>query len=121
MSLTVLVPKPDTPERRMARLEAPGRPVGRLGGSWNADITALRKCVILCDFCIHKFHPRRAGYEAWRETTNKAKCDDCGQFSPRCKAFIHESLHDAVGDWQRRPTKGRWAKHVTGWVPWWKR
>lgn len=118
MSLTILVPRPDSPARRMAASEHPGRPSGQLGGAWNADLTALRKCVILCDFCIHKFHPRRHGYEPWRQTLTRARCDDCKQYSARCMTFIHESTHDAVGDWQR-PAKGRWARR--SWVPWWKR
>ena len=122
MSVTVLSPKPMTPARRMAALEHPGRPIGMLGGTWNADQVTLKKCVILCGFCVHKFHPRRQGYEAWRDVTSFSRCDECRELRHGCKTFIHESTHDAVGNWATRPTHGRWVRAIADWIPsWWKR
>lgn len=112
MSLTIHVPRPDTPQRRAAAftLHGHGRPSGRTAGGWIADRIGLRQCVVLCDFCVHKFNPRRVGYELYRRTTMNAFCDDCGQHSLRAAAYIHQSFHDAVGDERRMPGKGRWAR-----------
>lgn len=120
MSVTVLVPKPVTTARVLKSLEAPGRRVGSLAGTWNADRVALRKAIILCDFCAHKFNPRRVNYERWRPCTSIAKCDDCRRMSPHAVVFIHESLHELSGDFTRRPTRGRWSlPALWGRIPWW--
>jgi hypothetical protein len=113
MSLIVYVPQPDTAVRRAAAftIHGHGRPSGRTAGGWIADKIGLQKCVVLCDFCVHRFNPRRAGYELYRRTTINAFCQDCGQLSTRAAAYIHQSFHDAVGDVRRSPGKGRWARH----------
>ena len=113
MSLTIHVPQHDTATRRAAAsvIRGSGRPSGRAAGGWIADKIGLRQCVILCDFCVHKFNPRRVGYEPYRRTTMNAFCDDCGKHTFHAAAFIHQSLHDAVGDERRIPGKGRWARH----------
>ena len=88
--------------------EAPGRPITRIAGGWIADLTALKQTVMLCPFCTHKFNPRKHHYELWREDwLALARCDACRQTSRATKVFIHQSLHDAVGD-DRSRHRGRW-------------
>lgn len=109
MSLTIHVPKPDSDRRRAAAMtiHGHGRPSGRTAGGWIADKVGLQQCVVLCDFCVHRFNPRRLGYELFRRTTVNAFCDDCGSHSSRAAAYIHQSFHDAVGDDRRIPGRGR--------------
>lgn len=93
----------------LAALEAPGRPVSRLSGGWVDDLCALQKFITLCPFCDHKFSPRAHHYEPWRRDLYcVARCDGCNRIHPRCKAFIHETYHEALGDWTRQ-RRGRWA------------
>jgi hypothetical protein len=94
-------------ERLMAD-EHPGRPSGGTAGSWISDFVSLQKMISLCPLCLHKFNPRQNGYEVWRrEVQLVGKCDDCKQMTPYLKGFIHQSLHDIIGE-PNRPTKGRW-------------
>jgi hypothetical protein len=94
--------------------EDPGRPSGRLAGGWISDLTALQKFVMLCPFCVHKFNPRKQGYEVWRsEVQANGKCDDCKQVSPYLKGFIHQALHDTTGEYFNKPKKGRWSLRRT--------
>ena len=112
--LTVLIPKPDTPLRRLAAGEDPGRRSRSIAGSYISDLAATRKMILLCPFCVHKFNPRRVQYEPWRyEQYVIAKCDDCRQMSRHIRAFIHSSTHDVVGDpeWRQR----RRAKFLLPW------
>lgn len=112
MSLTIHVPKPDTPQRRLAASESNGRPAGRVAGGWISDITALKQTVLLCPFCVEKFSPRSHHYELWRtEWLVLAKCDGCKNYSRNSKVFIHQSLHDEVGE--DRPRRGRWVTRAT--------
>lgn len=106
--ITIHVPQPETAARRRKASEAPvGRGFGRTTGGHIGDLTDLKKFITLCPMCVGKFHPRLYGYEVWRFYHVRANCDACGQFDLHGKAFIHESLHDAVGDDRRR--RGRWA------------
>lgn len=106
MSLTVHVPKPDTPARRLAALEWKGA-YGRLPGGRVADCVEQRQMISLCPLCVGKFNPRRHEYELWRTVFTVARCDACKAHDIRCKSFIHQSLHADVGDHGRR--RGRWA------------
>lgn len=108
MSLTIHVPTPDTPAKVRKAAIAPGRPSNRVAGGWIDDHVALKKMISLCPFCVPKFNPRGNHYELWRSVYTVAKCDDCNQHDLRCKSFIHQSTHDAVGDWSRS-RRGRWA------------
>ena len=108
----VLVKRPHSDREVFRSLEAPGRPWRRPAGGWIADGVALRKCITLCDTCDPKFHPKRLGYELFRRsfgTTGPyvvSDCWGCNQRWIKCKAYIHESTHDLVGDPARR--RGRW-------------
>lgn len=111
MTLTIHVPKPDTPQRRLASYESSGRPMGRVAGGWIADLTGLKQTVMLCPYCVNKFHPRQHCYEVWRdEWLVIARCDGCKQHSRNSKVFIHQSLHDEIGDDRKR---GRWVTRST--------
>jgi hypothetical protein len=110
MSLTVLVPQPETPARVLPSLEAPGRPSGRVPGGWIADLAGDRKFIPLCPFCRAKFDARANQYEPWRSRMVViAKCDGCQRVHPRCVGFIPQAYHDEIGDWTRPSRRGRWA------------
>lgn len=109
MALEILIPKPDTPQRRLESMAAPLRPPQMLPGSWVNDLAALKQTVMLCEFCDPKWNPRRASYEPWRrDLWVTARCDACTQMSRHVKTYIHESLHVAVGDPETRRRRGRW-------------
>lgn len=106
--LTIHVPQPETPARRRHAAEAPGKPWHRVAGGWLDDHVALRKFVTLCTDCTPRFNPRRHHYEVWRQTVYvMASCTACNAFDPRCRAYIHEALHEQLGETGRR--RGRWA------------
>lgn len=92
-------------------------PSGRLPGGWIADGIGLRLCITLCDTCDRKFVPRKCGYELWRRDLGLtgpyvlSDCWGCSSKWVKCKAFIHESLHDVVGD--DTPRRGRWGRKET--------
>ena len=111
MSVTVLVRKPDTAQRRLESMEHPGRPSGSVAGGWIADFVALKRVIMLCPFCVGKFNPRANKYEVWRnDLYSVAKCDDCKQMSRQIRTFIHQSQHHETGEWMRhKPTRGRWS------------
>lgn len=116
MALEILIPKPDTPQRRAAAAEAPGRPWVRPAGGWVNDLAALRQTVMLCEFCDPKWNPRRAQYEPWRrDLWVTARCDACKQMSRHVKTYIHESLHVTVGDPETRRRRGRWGSFLRSW------
>ena len=116
MGVTIAVPKNDKlgsgygPYAETFVGADPNRPSGMTAGSWVGDFVALRKMVTLCPHCIHKFNPRKVNYEVWRrDLYSVGKCDDCNQWTQYLRAFIHESLHADVGEWQS-PRRGRWAR-----------
>ncbi len=65
----------------LASTEDPGRRKGKPSGSYIDDLVALRKAVILCNGCLHKFNAKRSGYRRHeRFSTVRGKCDDCREF-----------------------------------------
>lgn len=111
---TVLVPRGArlgegfTRREQLTAKEAKGRPWHRVAGGWVADLVGKRLCIILCPFHVSKFNPRHNQYEVWRRHQWAiGKCDECGQVSSQNRVFIHQSTHDAVGEWTR-PRRGRW-------------
>jgi hypothetical protein len=116
MSFTPIVPKHAKLGEGFSPLDQyfsgsdPNRPSGMLAGTWVDDFVALRKMIMLCPHCLHKFNPKRHHYEIWRrDLYSFGKCDDCNQHTPYLKSFIHESTHTHVGEWHA-PKKGRWAR-----------
>ena len=94
-------------------IPAPVGPRGKLAGTHVGDLTAQAALVQFCEFCNSKFNPRKNQYEPWRrETYIRGLCDGCGQYTLHGVAFIHQSTHDLVGEWENRPIsarKGRWS------------
>ena len=88
-------------------------PRGKLAGSHVSDLTEQSALVVFCEFCNPKFNPRKNRYETWRrETYVHGLCDGCGQYTLHGRAFIHQSTHDLVGEWENRPLstrRGRWS------------
>lgn len=94
MPPTILVPQVWTKAQRTQ--EAPGRPAGRSHGGWIADLTGLRQCVLLCEFCQAKFNPKAHGYRPWRNTHVQARCDACKAHSTRATAFMATEHYEQV-------------------------
>ncbi len=92
--------------------EAPGRPIYRLAGGWIADMVALKKFIMLCEFCQPKFNPRKHGYEVYREETHSVgQCDGCNQMSTHLRGYISQSLHSTLGE-ERVKHRGRWIRRA---------
>lgn len=119
MSVTLFLPKPMTPARRIEAMRAPGRTVGRTAGGWIADMVGLKQSVVLCGFCEGKWQPKAAGYRRAHESYFvRDRCDGCRQYGTG-KFFVHESVYLQVTDPPRR-AKGRWGTNL-GWMPRWVR
>ena len=113
---TILVPRGATlgegyskNEQRTA-IEAPGKPWSRVAGGWLDDHVQLRRFITLCTDCTPKFNPRRHEYEVWRQNQYViGRCTACSRHDYRCRAYIHVSAHESIGDWTRGRRRGRWA------------
>jgi len=76
---------------RVQLKEHPGRPHGMPHGSWVWDLTCLRKVVLLCFACQHKFdHKRNDYYMDGRHPFCTARCDGCRRLG-QAKMYIHNS------------------------------
>ena len=130
-SPTIIVKQQWTTADVLRSHEHPGRPTnGRLTpGGWIADLTGLKKVIILCSFCRPKWNPRKHGYRKMYIPDPSGKtdgyqsngtCDGCKQRTENCgggTAFIHESTYHQVCEdplEARRLARRRW-KIVTGW------
>lgn len=102
MSHTIAIPKKGarlgegfSRAEKLKAMEHPGRQTNPKRGyqsavSWISDLIALRKVIILCNFCRVKFNPRRFGYRRvfvpdWSGKTDgytvNGDCDSCKQFT----------------------------------------
>ena len=110
---TILVPKSWSRKDILKSYEDPGRKTGMPVGSHISDLIALRKAISLCPLCVGKFNPKRYEYEHLTSPEigvySIANCDACRATDPRCKTYIHASLHDDVNSDRYR--RGRWAQH----------
>lgn len=82
---------------RLKANEAPGRPTTRVHGGWMADLAGLRKSIVLCPFCTHKFNPKANRYRKetdFPEVTGR--CDGCKVHDARCTLYIAEELYSQV-------------------------
>ena len=82
------------PKVRLKAAEWKGGPgKGRLAGGWIADMAALKKAVLLCDFCVRRWAPRNYGYRRrnlWPgQSFAFARCDGCGR-TQQCFMHLHE-------------------------------
>ena len=97
MSVTVLSKQQWTPKQLLAAGEADGKPAKRVAGGWIADIAALKKVVLLCSSCTHKFNPGRVGYCREKEVPwCQGKCDGCNTFDTKCSWYLHEEAYNEV-------------------------
>ena len=94
-------------------MAVPIGPRGKTAGTHVDDHVQQGALVQFCEFCVNKFNPKKNRYEVWRrETYIYGLCDGCGQYTMHGVAFIHQSTHGLVGEWENRPLstrKGRWA------------
>lgn len=76
--------------------------------SWISDLTSLKKIIILCSFCQHKFNPRKNRYRkmnlliedraAFTSNVNGV-CDACKQKTFNMgggAAYVHEEYYNQV-------------------------
>ena len=71
-----------------------GAPRGRTGGGWLADLAALEKAIVLCDFCVRKWNPRAYDYKRRNVYPGQryvvGPCDGCGQFAYQASLHLHK-------------------------------
>jgi hypothetical protein len=96
-----------TKKEVLKSMEHPGRQTNSRKGyqtqsAWLDDLGALRKCILLCDFCRHKWNPRTHGYRPmfvpdYSGATDGYRangwCDSCKEHTANMgggRAFVHE-------------------------------
>jgi len=100
-----------TPREQARANEHPGRRTNgsQSAASWIADLTDLKKLILLCSWCRGKFNPRRHGYRKFYVPDMSGKtdgyatngmCDACKQNTALTPgggtAFIAESFSTTV-------------------------
>ena len=116
----------------LASREHPGRnaSAGQTAASWISDLVALKKFIILCDFCRTKFNNRKNHYRRFFQPDYTGKtdgyavngrCDACKQLTVNVgngvgTGYIHESTYNKVceepSSVRRRVRAARYAKSV---------
>lgn len=97
MSVTILRKRQWTPGDRLKAAESPGRPTGRIPGSYIDDLAALRKCVVLCPLCVAKFSAKTARYRQEKDIPfATGRCDGCRAHDQRCRLFVAEEAYQQV-------------------------
>ena len=77
---------------RLKRVEHYGRPQGKSHGTWVDDLVALRKIIILCHLCKHKFDNEKHNYYFDRKFPYvMGRCSACRSFASQGALYIHES------------------------------
>lgn len=72
-------------------LEDPGRKKGKPVGSYIDDLAALRKAIVLCDFCVKGFNAKHYRYHRQTEYPYvRGNCDACRRHSDRASLFMPE-------------------------------
>lgn len=83
-----------TVRERAASLEHPGRRVdgSQTAAAWVADLTDLRKMIVLCGWCRERFNPRRHGYRR-RFVADASGKTDGFEVSGRCVACKQPTIN----------------------------
>ena len=82
----------------MGTLEARGAPTRVSAGSWIDDLTALKKCIMLCWKCEKKFkNYKKYGYERKKficpgQQLAIGTCDGCKDRMTMCRMFLSKSV-----------------------------
>ena len=85
------IPKNPSPKQRLSYALFSGKKSCVTAGSHLSDLCALRKCVMLCSRCEHKFDAKRARYRRKHFLSGLiGECDGCGEKGTHCAAFVHE-------------------------------
>lgn len=112
---TILVPRAWTGADRLRAAEAPGRPRGRAHGGFVAgDLAALKKAILLCPGCYHKFDWKRHGYyPVWKyeKTHVVGNCDACKVHSNAGRLFLYEPTVPRA--WLTKTEERRIRRHAT--------
>ena len=96
-SPTILIKKTFTQADIDKSMEADGRRRGTTAGSYIADLAALKKVILLCSLCTHKFNPGRVGYRREKEfPVAQGKCDGCNTYDLRCSWYVYDELYSMV-------------------------
>ncbi len=133
MSAIVCVPKYAqlgqgfTKQEKLQSAEHPGRRTdGRQSPAhWISCLTELKKSILLCPFCLHKFNPRKHHYRRYYSPDFTGKtdgftvnglCDACKQHTAHFRGggtmFVHEETYGLVcidPVEARRKARQRWA------------
>lgn len=90
----ILIPKLKwSPLEILKSFKHAGRPKRKLPGGWVDDLASLKKCILLCSSCAHRFNDKKAGYfnvARWEKYFAAGSCDDCRQFSRQLRLYIYE-------------------------------
>lgn len=115
---------------KLQAMEHPGRQTNPHKGyqtpaGWLDDLGALKKCILLCDFCRIKWNPRTHHYRpmfvpdpsgATDGYKCNGKCDACKEFTERMgggRAFVHEEEYAKLcvdPKIARRNARAAWGK-----------
>lgn len=86
------IPTMVTPAQRHQQARFTGRRRGQSSGTHIDNLVALRKTVILCDTCQHRFDWKRHGYYSVKRYERRPAHGECDG----CKADIHGDEFGAV-------------------------
>jgi hypothetical protein len=95
--MQILVKKNWTEKDVQDSLEVKGKPKGRVAGGYIADLAALKKVILLCGACTHKFNPGRVGYRREKEFQFcTGTCDGCSTFDTKCYWYVYDEIYKQV-------------------------
>lgn len=96
MSVTLLMPRQWTVADKLKSIEDPGKPARRIAGGYCADLAALRKAIVLCSFCAHKFNYKGAHYRREADFHAVGRCDGCKAHDIRCTLYVADETYEQV-------------------------
>lgn len=91
--------------KKAKQVEAAGRNVGAVIGSWVTDLMELKQQIFLCSACEPRLRGGEGKYGYHRDTRwNEqyggiiAKCDACREGGPGRRMYVHESYFGKTYD-----------------------